>query len=179
MRKWLKDIRKDKGLTQEQVASEIYINRSYYTQIENGTRNPSIHVAKKIADLLGFNPSSFFVMDLYDPFEVSLANSPIIVAHCDLELRYTWIFNPYPDFDYSKILGKRDDELALNSGTINLMNLKKEVIRNQEKVRREISFPLSDGVRIYDVYAKPLFDRTGKVIGAVTASTDITRYMKK
>ncbi|TCT14919.1 helix-turn-helix protein [Natranaerovirga pectinivora] len=60
MREWLIHLRKLKGLTQQQVASKCFIERSYYSQIERGTRNPSINVAKNIASTLGFNPLKFF-----------------------------------------------------------------------------------------------------------------------
>ncbi|PTQ56097.1 MAG: hypothetical protein BSOLF_0839 [Candidatus Carbobacillus altaicus] len=59
-RDWLIDLRKQKGMTQDEVAKKIQINRSFYTQIENGVRNPSVDTAKKIADVLSFNWTLFF-----------------------------------------------------------------------------------------------------------------------
>ena len=64
MRDWLIQHRKSKQLTQQQVASLCFIERSYYSQIEGGKRNPSTHVAKNIARVLGFNPLKFFQNDL-------------------------------------------------------------------------------------------------------------------
>lgn len=60
MRKWLKDIRDSKGLTQEQVAILSGISRSHYTHIEQGTKTPSVNVAKSIAKQLGFDWTIFF-----------------------------------------------------------------------------------------------------------------------
>jgi len=60
MRKWLKDIRDSKGLTQEQVAILSGISRSHYTHIEQGTKTPSVNVAKRIAKQLGFDWTIFF-----------------------------------------------------------------------------------------------------------------------
>ena len=57
-RQWLADKREDK--THEAVAIEAGIKRSYYTQIENGTRNPSVGTAKKIANALNFDWTLFF-----------------------------------------------------------------------------------------------------------------------
>ncbi len=60
IRKWLIDIRLQKGLTAEQVALGVGVHRVYVTQIENGSRRPSVPVAKRYADFLGFNWTLFF-----------------------------------------------------------------------------------------------------------------------
>lgn len=60
MRKWLKEIRIQQGLTQESVATSAGIERAYYTMIENGTRDPSVSVSKSIGVVLGFNWTIFF-----------------------------------------------------------------------------------------------------------------------
>lgn len=54
------DARNAAGFTQENVAQAIGISRSFYTQIEQGTRKPSFEVALKI--------SSFFKRDANDIF---------------------------------------------------------------------------------------------------------------
>jgi transcriptional regulator with XRE-family HTH domain len=51
-------------MTQQQVASRCFIERSYYSQIERGKRNPSTDVAKNIAFVLEFNPLKFYKKDL-------------------------------------------------------------------------------------------------------------------
>ena len=56
MRDWLKKLREEKGMSQEDVARETgMISRCHYTNIENGDRAPSVPVAKKIAETLGFD----------------------------------------------------------------------------------------------------------------------------
>ena len=57
-RQWLIEYRGDK--TQESVAKDANIARSYYVQIETGTRNPSVQIAKKIAEVLDFDWTIFF-----------------------------------------------------------------------------------------------------------------------
>ena len=54
MRKWLKDIRLAKGLSQLDVSKAAQITFQYYSYIENGERRPSPQVAKRIAIALGF-----------------------------------------------------------------------------------------------------------------------------
>lgn len=59
-RGWLKALRFQKGLTQQDVAENAQIERSYYTMIETGRRKPSVLVAKAIGSTLGFDWTIFF-----------------------------------------------------------------------------------------------------------------------
>ncbi|MBO8164513.1 MAG: helix-turn-helix transcriptional regulator [Brevibacillus sp.] len=61
MRKWLVEMRGE--LTQEQVAKQIGISRGAYSNIENGKRDPSVSMAKRIASVLGFDWMLFFQDD--------------------------------------------------------------------------------------------------------------------
>jgi transcriptional regulator with XRE-family HTH domain len=60
VRDWLTIIRKEKKLTMKATACLAGISECYYNQIENGSRNASVKVAKKIADVLGFDWKRFF-----------------------------------------------------------------------------------------------------------------------
>lgn len=60
MRDWLKKLRLEKKLTQQNVADRSEIERSYYTMIEKGNRTPSVQVAKTIALVIGFDWTIFF-----------------------------------------------------------------------------------------------------------------------
>ena len=105
---------------------------------------------------------------------VALKNAPMVVAHVDKDLRYTWIHNPHPDFKPEDVIGKRDDELAKTEGTFRFMELKRQVLDGGIPARREISFILSDGERAYDIYAEPKSNSIGKIIGLTTTALDIT-----
>ena len=48
------------GLTQQNVADKSEIKRAFYTQIELGTRDPSVYTAKKIAKVLKIKWTIFF-----------------------------------------------------------------------------------------------------------------------
>ncbi|MBW7651340.1 MULTISPECIES: helix-turn-helix transcriptional regulator [unclassified Anoxybacillus] len=60
MREWLKNKRLSKELTQKEIAKLVGISRSTYAMIEKGERNPSVSVAKRIADVLKFDWTIFF-----------------------------------------------------------------------------------------------------------------------
>lgn len=63
MREWLINIRKIKGLTQKDVAALCGISRSYYADIEQGTRNPKPSTAQDIGGTLGFDWTLFFIQN--------------------------------------------------------------------------------------------------------------------
>lgn len=107
-------------------------------------------------------------------FRLAVSHSGIIFAQTDRDLRYTWVYNPHPDFSPDVVVGKRDDELMDNAGTRQLMQLKQEVLDTGENLRKDIAFPLSNGQRVYDILAEPLRDDDGDVIGVATCAQDIT-----
>ncbi len=60
MREWLKEMRDNRGFTQNEVSRLSGISRSHYTHIEKGTKTPSVETAKVIAKTLKFNWVIFF-----------------------------------------------------------------------------------------------------------------------
>ena len=57
---WLVKIRKEKSLTQTQVATQCGISRQYYSFIEKGERVCPVRTARKIAAALGFDWQRFY-----------------------------------------------------------------------------------------------------------------------
>ena len=49
----IQKLRKEKGLTQKQLADKVRVSSTYIGFIEQGQRNPSINTADKIARVLG------------------------------------------------------------------------------------------------------------------------------
>lgn len=60
MREFLREKRKEKGLSLKAVSQEVGINEFSYCNIELGRRNPSVKVAKKIANVLGLDWTRFY-----------------------------------------------------------------------------------------------------------------------
>ncbi|UXR51000.1 helix-turn-helix domain-containing protein [Staphylococcus simulans] len=56
----IKQIRKQRNLTQKQLANQIEISRSYLSDIENRNKNPNIKTVKKLADSLGLSVTDLF-----------------------------------------------------------------------------------------------------------------------
>jgi putative transcriptional regulator len=53
LRFYLKFIRKGKGWSQQSVAQKLGISQTFYSMIERGERNPTLSLAKQIANLFG------------------------------------------------------------------------------------------------------------------------------
>jgi len=60
LRKWLRAIRENNGLSQKEVAGSTDITVQHYNYIENGERRPSPEIARKIAAVLGFEWTRFY-----------------------------------------------------------------------------------------------------------------------
>ncbi len=52
MREKLREVRRNKGLTQREMAEKLKISKSYYCLIEKGKRGLSLELALKIAEIL-------------------------------------------------------------------------------------------------------------------------------
>lgn len=59
-RQWLSDIRTSLGFTHDEAAVLSGISRAYWTQIENGDRNPGVETAQKIGRALNFDWTFFY-----------------------------------------------------------------------------------------------------------------------
>lgn len=65
----IRDIRKKKKLTQEELAWKVNKSVNFIGQIERGTKKPSVQTLKKIADALEVPIRSFFEDIQYIPPE--------------------------------------------------------------------------------------------------------------
>lgn len=53
MRLHLQNTRRSKNISVGEMASQLKISKSYYYKIEQGVRNPTLELARKIAGILG------------------------------------------------------------------------------------------------------------------------------
>jgi len=110
--------------------------------------------------------------ELISNFECTLQNSNIILAISDTELRYTWIFNRQADLYANKVLGKRDDEIDKNEGSIALMKLKKQALDTGKPANGTILFPLKEKTVSYHIAAQPIRDKQGNITGVSTCASE-------
>jgi putative transcriptional regulator len=59
----IKEYRQKLGLTQEDLASKVYISRQTIISLENDRYNPSIFLAHKIAKIFGVTIEKVFIFE--------------------------------------------------------------------------------------------------------------------
>ncbi|MDY2794865.1 MAG: helix-turn-helix transcriptional regulator [Peptostreptococcus porci] len=63
MKNRLEEIRKEKGITQEQLANALEVSRQTVGSLENGRYNPSIILAFKIARFFNLSIEEVFIYE--------------------------------------------------------------------------------------------------------------------
>ncbi|MFP5493974.1 helix-turn-helix transcriptional regulator [Parvimonas sp. G1641] len=63
MKNKLEQIRKDRGITQEELANILEVSRQTVNSLENGRYNPSIVLAFKIAKVFGLQIEEIFIYE--------------------------------------------------------------------------------------------------------------------
>ena len=63
MKNRLEEIRKDKGITQEELANILEVSRQTIGSLENGRYNPSIVLAFKIAKFFSLTIEDIFIYE--------------------------------------------------------------------------------------------------------------------
>ncbi|RPH90815.1 MAG: PAS domain S-box protein, partial [Desulfobacteraceae bacterium] len=108
-------------------------------------------------------------------FRLALTNSPVSVFEQDLDLRYTWIYNPKLGFVADQVIGKTDAELVDPASAATLEALKRGVIDTGQPIRQEVATVVrGEPPTCFDLYVEPHRDEDGRIIGVICASTDIT-----
>ncbi len=67
----IKELRAKCGLSQEKLAMQADLDRTYINSVENGRRNISINSLSKISTALGHSLQDFFKCDLFRTKELS------------------------------------------------------------------------------------------------------------
>lgn len=59
-REWLITLRNEKGYSQEKLSEMIGVTQMTISNVENGSRRPSVELAKKLGTLLDFEWTKFY-----------------------------------------------------------------------------------------------------------------------
>jgi PAS domain S-box-containing protein len=175
-------------LTRATKNGEVVLNEEWVLERADGSRIVLLCNAAPIRDAGGHITGGLIAwLDITDiqamrdallrseaRFRTALKGSPVVVSHCDLDLRYTWVYNPGKGLTPDFMLGRRDDELPLFRDASEMVDFKRYVLRTSQGARREISLQHEDGWHVYDVSAEPLRSSSGALIGLTVASVDIT-----
>ncbi len=114
----------------------------------------------------------------FQRFELALRRSPVIVYSQDTELRYTWVYNPHPDFVPEDIIGTTDAAFYQPDELERLQGIKRRVMATGIGTRETVLATLYGTPTYYDLTVEPLYDARGAIIGVTGAATDITALMR-
>ena len=63
MKNRLEELRKERGIKQEELAAELEVSRQTIGSLENGRYNPSILLAFKLSKYFGLKIEDFFIYE--------------------------------------------------------------------------------------------------------------------
>lgn len=79
----MKELRKRKGLTQEELAELIQMEQNSISVMESGRNFPTLGTLEKIAKVLDVNLSDFFDYDYIEDIDVIKASTEDIISKMD------------------------------------------------------------------------------------------------
>lgn len=79
----IKELRKCKGLTQEELAELIQMEQNSISVMESGRNFPTLGTLEKIAKVLDVNLSDFFDYDYIEDIDVIKASTEDIISKMD------------------------------------------------------------------------------------------------
>ena len=79
----IKELRKRKGLTQEELAELIQMEQNSISVMESGRNFPTLVTLEKIAKVLDVNLSDFFDYDYIEDIDVIKASTEDIISKMD------------------------------------------------------------------------------------------------
>lgn len=81
--KRIKELRKEKGLTQQELGDKINVTKVSICCYENGTRNPTLQTLQDLAEFFGVDLTYFLGVDIYavaedrEDYKFSMCNEEI------------------------------------------------------------------------------------------------------
>lgn len=126
-------------------------------------------------DITARKKAERIVQDSERRFKTALANSQVIVWEQDLQLRYTWIYNPKLGYETDAVIGKTDAELVGPAYAKELEAIKRSVMETRQATRQEVVAAVRDGrCEFYDLWVEPLLNDSGQVVGITCAAAEIS-----
>jgi PAS domain S-box-containing protein len=109
---------------------------------------------------------------------IALKSAPLSLFNQDLNLRYTWIYNPTHNLSVEEIIGQRDEDLASPETAARLTQLKQQVLDTGVGLREEVEVVQQGQVTYYDLTVDPLRNSQNAIVGVTCAAVDISEKAK-
>jgi len=130
-------------------------------------------IVTPLDEIASWRTARFGLAESERRFRLALANSPSVVFEQDLDLRYTWVFNPKPG--HPDPIGQTDEEILDPAYAAPLAAIKRKVIATGEPARAEVQTALPGmPVDTWDLCVEPRRDPTGAIVGVICVAIDLT-----
>jgi len=106
-------------------------------------------------------------------FRVALLHTPIAVFMQDPDLRYRWVYNPFPGQSVETMIGKSDADLFPPEEATRLTEIKQRVLRQGSGAHDEFGIRVNGDLHRYDLTVEPLRDAGGAIIGVASATVEV------
>lgn len=160
----------EKGLNQLRTAETLKATKEDLEKLQKSFSDLEARIQEGTYELEMTNTA---LQESEQRFRVALMDTPVIVFNQDLDLRYTWVYNPQ-NYAEQPIVGKTDAELFSAEDAERFSALKRRVIAAGLLTREEVSVTVGPRTNFYDMTLDPLYDADGTVVGLTCAATDIT-----
>jgi signal transduction histidine kinase len=107
-------------------------------------------------------------------FRVALLKSPVVVFHQNADLRYIWVYNPFPEHAGVSLLNKLDSDLFPADEAAELTRIKQSVLESGKRARAEVVLTAGAERRTMDLSVEPFLDCEGKTVGLLGTAVDVT-----
>ena len=159
-----------KGLGEKRLIESLRFSQEREAKLQSAYDRLESRIVERTEELQRANEA---LQESEQRFRVALTDTPIVVFNQDLDLRYTWIYNPQNYAD-QPVIGKTDADLFSPEDAMRLTALKRRVMATGLLTREEVSVTVDERTYFYDMTLDPLFDADGAVTGLTCAATDIT-----
>lgn len=111
-------------------------------------------------------------------FRVAILNSPVNISAQDLNLVYTWQYNPQLGYSVHEVVGMNDYDILPLKTAEHVIELKQRAIKTNARVRDEVSVDFEGKIFYYDFVVEPTYDSQNKINGINNIVIDITDRKK-
>ncbi|HBB32349.1 MAG TPA: hybrid sensor histidine kinase/response regulator [Cyanobacteria bacterium UBA8803] len=137
-------------------------------------RGQVIRIVGSTVDISDRKRSEEALRQTTERLNVALKSVPITLFNQNLDLCYTWLYNPTHSYSVEQVLGKRDEDLVSPDSAVRLTQLKQQVIDTGTGLRQEVEVTNNGQSSYYDLTIDPLWDSQNRITGIACAAVDIT-----
>ncbi|MFE4106879.1 PAS domain-containing protein, partial [Almyronema epifaneia] len=109
---------------------------------------------------------------------IALKSAPITLFNQDLDLRYTWVYNPTERYSVEEMLGRQDADLVAAESAAYLTQLKRQVLEAGVSLREEVTILRNQEVAYYDLTLEPLRNAQNQIVGITGAAVDTSQKVQ-